>query len=538
MRGRWRWLTVGFASVALLVAGCGNASTGNAGGRTAVAGGSVVYRVGGDWKNFDIQLSTDGESQLASVMGYSTLLYQDNQGKLQGYLAKSWKVAPDSVTFQLKQGTTCADGTPVTPTVVKDSFQLFIDRKAAYLGLLFGPGPYSVSADDSAGTFTFTTGGPNPELVYSFSQVFPSSLTGIICPAGVAAMRKDPTALQTKIYGSGAYTLVDAVHGDHWTWKLRPEFNWGPLGTTAKTVGIPETVTLQIIVNDTTAANALVTGAVNTAVGVGSIQGPDVDRLLADRTITHFEQTAYATHFLVFNETPGHPGTDPAVRQALLTAIDPKVYMQGESNGHAKLTPTVVTSDVQCFDPSVASLAPKPSVDAARKVLTDAGWTLSNGKMTKNGQTLRVGLSTPINYNAGPEYITQQWTQVGVDVVLQNVDFATYAQNALGGKFDTSIFQTNLPAPVMGPMANRMTGQPPPGGSNNTRIIDPVLDSEAAAARTATGAAERCQHWSNFQKQLWKNWDAEGLDAPYFENFTKGFDMSLGTTPMMLRRVK
>jgi hypothetical protein len=58
-----------------------------------------------------------------------------------------------------------------------------------------------------------------------------------------------------------------------------------------------------------------------------------------------------------------------------------------------------------------------------------------------------------------------------------------------------------------------------------------------AAARSATGA-EVCQHWSNFQKQLWKNWDAEGLDAPFSENFTKKFDMSLGTIPMMLRRVK
>jgi peptide/nickel transport system substrate-binding protein len=526
------------ALVALLVAACGNASSG-ATGQTAVEGGSLVFRVAGDWKNFDVQLSTDSQSQLAVVMGYSTLLYQDNQGKLQGYMAKSWKVTPNSVTFQLKQGITCADGTPVTPSVVKDSFQLFIDRKAPYLGILYGPGPYSASADDSAGTFTFTTGGPFSELIYSFSQVFPSSLSSVICPAGVAAVRKDPTALQTKIYGSGPYTLVDAVHGDHMTWKLRPEFNWGPLGTTAKTLGIADKVTLQLITNDTTAANSLLTGAIDTAVGQGSgaIQGPDVDRLLKDPSIRHFEQPQYATHFLVFNQTPGHPGTELAVRQALMTAIDRKSYMQGESNGHARLTPTIVTQDVQCFDPSVASLVPTPSVDAAKKVLTDAGWTLSGGKMTKSGRTLRVVFSTPINYNAGPDYITQQWTQVGVDVVLQNVDFATYAANALGGKFDASIFQTNLPAPVMGPIATRMIGQPPPIGSNNTRVIDPVIDSEVAAARSATGA-EVCQHWSNFQKQLWKNWDAEGLDAPFTENFTKKFDMSLGTIPMMLRRVK
>jgi peptide/nickel transport system substrate-binding protein len=535
-----RWARIGFALIVLVTTGCGNSGSGSPSGKTPVAGGSLTYRVAGDWKNFDVQLSTDSESQLAVNMAYSTLLYQDNQGKLQGYMAKSWKVAPNAVTFTLKQGMSCSDGTPVTPSVVKDSFQLFIERKAPYLGILYGPGPYSASADDAAGTFTFTTGGPFTELVYSFSQVFPSSLSAVICPAGVAAVRKDPGALQTKLYGSGAYTLVDAAHGDHMTWKLRPEFSWGPSGTTAKTVGIPDTVTLKLITNETTAANALVTGTIDTAVGqgAGAIQGLDVDRLLKDPTIIHFEQPQYATHFLVFNQTTGHPGTELAVRQALMTAIDTKAYMQGESNGHARLTPTIVTSDVQCFDPSVASLAPKPSVDVAKKVLTDAGWTLTNGKMTKNGQPLRVVFSTPVNYNAGPEYITQVWSQVGVDVVLQNVDFATYAQNALGGKFDASIFQTNLPAPVMGPIATRMIGKPPPAGTNNTRIIDPVLDREVAAARAATTTAESCDHWSIFQKQLWKNWDAEGLDAPYAENFSKNFDMTLGVIPMMLRRVK
>src|SRR6266851_1423721 len=177
--------------------GCGGGSGGGAtaGGRTYVVGSTLNVRSPGDFRLFDPMVAADNTTNMIMANSYATLLYLDHNSKFEGYLARSWKVSPTSVVFTLKSGITCADGTPVTPTVVKNSFQRMFDIKDAYNSILSGPGPYSTSADDAAGTFTFTVGTPYSDLLYSFSQTFPNSHTGIICPAGLKDTSQFPTKM-------------------------------------------------------------------------------------------------------------------------------------------------------------------------------------------------------------------------------------------------------------------------------------------------------------------------------------------------------
>lgn len=521
-------------AVAAAATACGGGASTHPSGRTAVPGGSISYRLNGDWRNFDVQTVGDGLTQNVLVNAYSTLLFLDLSGKIQGYMAKSWNISPDSVSFVLKPGMTCSDGTPVTATVVKNSFQRMIDIKAQYNNILFGPGPYTVSADDATNTFTFKTGAPFSDLVYGFIQTFPGSLSGIVCPAGL----KNPELLPTRMFGAGPYTLVDAVHGDHVTLKLRPEFTWGPFGTTAKTVGVPDTVTYKIIPNETTAANALLTGTIDIAAGGSSaITGTDIDRLLATPGLISYEQPTYALHMMAFNEAPGHVGTDETIRHALITAIDPALWLKAAQGGHGRLSPSFITKDTNCFDPNTAKLAPKPSVEAARKVLTDAGWVYANGKLTRDGQPLKFTFTGGLLFNAGPEYVVNQWTQMGADVTLSNPDYTTFALGITNGKYEVSVITTSTPGPFMGPVSKRISGNSPPLGTNYAWTTDPVLNNEAAQAEATLGA-ESCKHWANFQEEIWKKWHLLPLAAPYGENFSKNIDMSLGVTPIMFRRVK
>jgi len=60
---------------------------------------------------------------------------------------------------------------------------------------------------------------------------------------------------------------------------------------------------------------------------VATILGPDISRLRQDKSL--IEQSTvgnYTANMLGFNERPGHITTDVKVRQALITAIDPKAY--------------------------------------------------------------------------------------------------------------------------------------------------------------------------------------------------------------------
>jgi peptide/nickel transport system substrate-binding protein len=292
-------------------------------------------------------------------------------------------------------------------------------------------------------------------------------------------------------------------------------------------------VTYKVINNETTAANALLTGATDITV----VTGQDVNRLLADPTITHFEQPTWALHMLALNEGPGKGGTNQTVRQALITAIDPNAWMQAAQGGHGRLSTSFITKDTNCFDTNTAKLAPKPSVEAARKVLTDAGWTFANGKLSKDGQPLKFTFTGGLLFNAGPEYVVNQWSQMGADVTLVNPDYTTFALGITLGKYEVSIITTSTPGPFMSPVAKRISGPTPPTGTNYTWSQDPVLNSEGGLAASTVGQ-ESCKHWATFQEQIWKNWHLLPLAAPYTENFSRSIDMTLGVTPIMLRRVK
>jgi peptide/nickel transport system substrate-binding protein len=532
LTGRQRiWVSL-LVTCSVGVAACGGSGQ-PAPSQSFLSGGTLTIRALGDFQSFDPQGVFDDTTNAMAANAYATLLYLDPKGRLNGYLAKSWKATVSSVTFTLKSGVTCSDGTPLTPTVVKDSMQRMIGSKNSYNRVLFGPGPYTATADDAAGTFTFSVGTPNGDLVYAFIQNFPSSLTGVICPAGL----KDPSQLRTKMFGAGPYTLVEANHADHVTFKLRPEFNWGPLGVTAKSPGVASTVIYKIVGADTTAANLLLTGGVN----LGQVLGPDVDRLIPQQSLTRTETlNSYAMQNLAFNETT-RIGSDETIRRALITAIDPKGWAQGSVNGHGVLSSNFVAPGTNCFDTSTAKFAPKPSVTDARKILTDAGWTFSNGKLSKDGQPLKFTFLGSPTHNAGPEYLGSQWTNMGADVNVFVPDNSTYVKRLESGNTDVGIIAGVVTIPAIGPAAQRISGPPPPNGTNYLRITDQVLDSEALAAAQVTGA-ESCKHWATFQEELWKKWHMLPLVSPYVETFAHKVDVSMAigpagrdTTPIMAK---
>lgn len=523
-----------------LIAGC-TSSTSNP-PTSYVAGGTLTLRNVGDWNCIDPATCLSGWTAISSNV-YATLLSLDSSGThIIPYLAQSWTTTPSSITFTLKKSVTCSDGTPVTPTIVRNSLQRLIDIKAPYNATRWGSGPYSVTADEAAGTVTFTVGTPFSDLAYGFVDAQPGSMTGIVCPAGLV----DPKVLQNgpQTYGAGPYTITDLVHGDHITMKLRDDFNWGPGGLTSKTVGVPQTAVLKVVENETTTANLLLAGGLD----VGQVSGPDAARLITDKSLMNRQSSWFQLTFLAFNQTPGRPGADQTVRKALITAIDPKAFRQIAFNGFGGLSSSIVTSDVPCYDPATAKLAPTPSVDAARKVLLDAGWTMSSGKLTKDGKPLKVVFSAGPTLTgkggSGAEYIVTQWTQMGVDASLALKDLNGWATDAVTSNFDATSLVTADVLPRLSGYAGNIQGPPFPKGNNFARIDDPIVNTELPLALSTTGA-ESCKHWYAVQEALWTNSDLLPLCGfPYLE-FSRNFDISQTEPPSMgwgqllrLRRVK
>ena len=128
---------------------------------------NMNIRLEGNWGNQLNHLlagSTNPTLTINAAM-YDRLVGTTPDGKsFVPYVATAWKVnSPTSVTFTIRKGITCSDGTPLNASAVANHFKHVIDPayKANQSYRLLGGddgGPYAVTSDDDASTMTITSG--------------------------------------------------------------------------------------------------------------------------------------------------------------------------------------------------------------------------------------------------------------------------------------------------------------------------------------------------------------------------------------------
>jgi peptide/nickel transport system substrate-binding protein len=464
-------------------------------------------RLTGDWDVFDPSGEVIANAAGGQVlMGtYDRLLEIQPKGDPLPYLATAWRfVDSATIVFDLRSDVVCQDGTPLTPTDVGKSFaRLF---KTANAGTVFGGGTPIITPDDAAHTIQFKWPQPNIDALFGFGSTYAS----VICPAGLA----DPTRLNDTPAGSGPYVLSSAVHGATVKLTKNPAWKWGPNGLTAK--DLPDSLTFSVVSNDTTAANQLITGELD----VAGIQGPDVTRLEADTSLQHLAVTAFKLVPLTMNATAGHPTTDPQVRRAIMTAIDPAAWNQAAYQGRGVTSTSIFAKDAKCYESATADAMPKPSLDTAKQILTDDGYTLgSDGRFAKNGQPLSVEvLGSPAQWGKGTEYIGEELSALGMTVTLDDLERGPYITRLRAGNYDVSMFPQGS-GDIPSSQLQYIAGPLPPTGINFSFYVDPVVDADFDAALNAD-QAHQCQAWSKFQLDLLRNYDYLPLAAPTTDLFT------------------
>lgn len=467
---------------------------------TPTALGTVKVQMSADYGSLSpFQAAAAGNDLPIIYAVYDRLVSYGAKGQIVPYLASSWTSTPTSLSFTLKKGPTCPDGTPITPTVVKNSFALLFANKPV-AAAVFGAGPYTMTADDATGLFTINLGTPNSSAIYNGVMSWPGS---IVCPAGLA----DPAALAATPAGSGPYSMVSAVHGGQVVLKKRSGWAWGPDGATAS--ALPDTLIYQIVTDSTTASNLLITGGLDMV----QISGIDTQRLLGNNSYTHQVAYNYVNGFLGFNEFSG-VGADKVVRQALLGVIDPKAWLQAAAAGQGQLSPSYEEPAAACYDASVSKYTLTQTIAQAQSLLKNDGYTLgSDGKFVKNGQPLAVRLFGINLWATGDEYIAGVWGQLGVTVTLADETGAAYLADLTKGNFTATTFAANGETPDPSYIPRFITGQPVPAGTNLIRIKNPELDSERAAALASSGT-ESCAHWAKAQALVLQNFDLKPLANP------------------------
>ncbi|MGO4806836.1 ABC transporter substrate-binding protein [Arthrobacter sp. 2MCAF15] len=437
-------------------------------------------------------------AQVVASYTYDTLLFADpSTGALKPYLATNWTETPAKVTFTLKDGVTCADGTPFTAQTAADNFA-WIVNPANGSPLKDSVIPADAKATAVGNVLTVETPEASPFLLQTIGS------TALVCSAGL----KDPKSVAAASNGTGLFVIKEVVPNDHITLARREGYNWGPEGTvTSETLGVPKTVVIKIVNNASTAANLLLSKGIN----IADVSGPDEARVEAAKLPS--KPTTRLAGEITFNHYPGLPTEDPEVRKALTAAIDLDTYTKIITDGKGKrATSLMAVEPKRCSYDSIQGTLPAFDVSNAQSTLTAAGWTKnSSGILEKNGKPLTLSLYY-INDsdlgNAAAEYLAAQWKSLGVQVKLLGGDQNFVVTNSFSAqdpsKWDVNTITLNSDTPSIFPAY--LTGPTSPEGTNYASVKNAKYEDLVGKARLESGTSA-CELWKQSEQALFSQAD-------------------------------
>lgn len=418
-------------AAALALTGCGASSSGG----TNNAALTVGRGNGTQTNNSNPFVSTSSTQSL----GYGFVIYEPlaqvnvvrPSQKPVPWLASSWKWNDDytKVDFTIRKGVKWSDGKDLTPEDVAYSIQLRKDTASLNSDAL----PYKdVSASGNEVSVSFDS----PQYVNQFKV-----LNLFIVPKHIWSKLKDPaTDLNQHPVGTGPYALktwtAQAV-----TLEARSDY-WG---------GDPKVKTMRFIAyNDNNSfTTALTTGSVQW--GQGFI--PNIDKVYVSKDQKHNKYWfpgGLGIDYMALN-TQQAPFNDVAVRKAVNMVIDrAQISKVAESGIFPELTSVtgLPTPAGKAFISSAyEGKTFKVDVAAAKKILTDAGYTYQGDKLIgKDGKQVSFALTDPAGWS---DYLTQlqlvasDVKQIGIAATVETPSVDSWTTNLATGKFQAAVHWTN-----------------------------------------------------------------------------------------------
>ena len=330
----------------------------------------------------------------------------DRDGNVVPGIATSWEnVDPTTWHFEIRQGVTFHDGTPMTAEDVAFS----IDRAATHpmSEMRGGLSTYEAATALDADTVEVTTTAPDPLMPANldYVRVIPAAL---IEEVGEEAFAENPV-------GTGPYVFQDWLAEDYLDLEANPDY-WG--GTPAY-----ENVRLTAIPNGATRVAALLSGEVDMAV---TVLPQDVPRVEASSDAYVSQVPGLRVIYLALDDvredTPGmsepNPFLDVRVRQAVFHAIDMDTIADRIMSGAS----TPASQFLAPFNEGYVEDLERPAYDPerARELLAEAGY--------EDGFTVR--LDAPNDRYLNDALIAQavggQLGEVGIDVEVNAVPRAVF----------------------------------------------------------------------------------------------------------------
>ena len=421
----------------------------------------------------------------------------DEKMNVQPWLAESWKISDDHMTwtFKIRDGVKFSNGKDLTAEAVKASIErAFAKNKRAETFFKYK----EIKADGQ--NLIITTEKPEPNMPGFLAD--PLFLIVDTSAEGERDFAKQGP-ICTGPYVCESFTKEKAVM------KKNPHYWDGEVPY--------ETVEIPSIDDPNTRAMALQSGEVDMAVNIGA---GDIG-LFNDASKFHIDRIASLRVVLARINQKGVLG-DPKVRAAFISMCDRKSYneiiLKGTFiEGKAPIPPSMDYGFDQLTDPN------HYDVERAKKLLDEAGWkdTDGDGIRDKDGKPLSVDF---VVYNSRAELpiyaeaVQADAKKVGIDVKIKSVDYNLIDKMGINGEYDlliSNITTANTGDPEIFLNWYWRTNKDGDNPQNGSGYSNPALDAKFAELSTEFDKAKRRQLMIDIQQIIMN--DGAGLFLGYPE---------------------
>jgi peptide/nickel transport system substrate-binding protein len=461
----------------------------------SLVGGTLSEALTVDPDTLDPQKTYLGASNLIMMFIYSSLIAKDAQGNYVPYLATSWEVAPDGMTytFHLRQDVKFHNGDPLTAEDVAYTYTRELDPATASVQTTLSAVDTVEALDDY--TVQFTMKNPN---YYILESLVREGEQGVMDKAVLEAQGQD---YGREPIGTGPYMFKEWITGDHVTLERNPDFVWGPPFTNGTPPNI-ETIVYRIIPESATIVAGLEAEEIDYVLG-STILPTDTANLQATGMFNINARQNVGMYPYISLNLEKAPFDDVRVRQALNYATNKQALMDivaPDSGDVIQNGPLSATQEGYWL--GIEEMGYAYDLEKAKQLMLDAGYTYNaDGMLEKDGQPLSFELIMGIGYEMlmkPAEIIQSQWKELGVDVKLVQEDFGVAVTDVIAGNYSACMFGTGAPASDMLTMfhSNQI------GAGNFSRANNPELDAILDQMTTATDTAVHLQAAQDAQKMI------------------------------------
>lgn len=498
-------IMIWLAAIALLIAGLGIQYSWNSQGSKkdgAKSGGVYVEGVIGNISTLNPLLAASEPEQAVSRLLFSSLYNYDATGALHTDLAESMTVKDDKVYTIKLRNAVWHDGKKLTAEDVVYTINLIKNPQVRSPLRVNWLDISARAIDDSTVEFML----PAVYAGFSHALTFPVIPKHILQSVSPSSMRE--ADFSSNPVGSGPFAVkrVQTSESTSSTDVVRMEPNtkyYGAVSTLSR-------LELRAYGNESLLVKAVNSGEVSAASGLSLSAA---DNIKSKQYSTKHWLLNKGVYLLMNNRS--QTLQDARVRRALRYATDTSSIRATVGDNVAQLDTPILQSQIVQKLPA----APDHNLDKAKALLKEAGWTYNQGQWKgKDGRPLAVAVTTSSGrdeYKKIVDALKQQWSKLGVDVQLREIDTSStttsFVQSVLQPRdYDALLYELELGAdPDV--FAYWHSSQASASGYNFANYSNRTVDNDLVGGRSRTNSALRAAKYIQFVNQWLNDAPAIGL---------------------------